>query len=122
MSIVISTCITCENSNWSVEDLLRMAFDCDGTGKAYLRTYNPFSSTQFCGDFASYTASTRTVDGESHVGLLVTHSLNKLTALFLTVWNEEGIQVTVTAEVVDANTLFIITDGLETEDGRFCIM
>lgn len=122
MSIIISTCRTCANINITLEDLLLQAFDCDGDGKVYLRTYNPFSLTQFCGQFDDYTAETRSVDGVDHAGYVIPHGLEKLTALFLTVWDESGKLVTLTAEVIDANSIFLITDGLESENGSFCIM
>lgn len=122
MSIVISTCKTCSNINVTVEDLLMQAFDCDGDGRVYLRMYNPFGLTQFCGSFDDYVAETRNVDGVDHTGFVIAHGLNKVTAIFLTVWNEAGVQVTTTAEVIDANTIFLITDGLESESGTFCIM
>jgi hypothetical protein len=122
MSIIITSCRTCGNINITIEDLLLQAFDCDGDGRVYLRTYNPFALTQFCGQFTDYTAESRVVDGDTHTGFVITHSLNKLTALFLTVWDASGKQVTLTAEVIDANSIFLITDGLEEENGSFCIM
>ena len=122
MSITISNCITCDNTFLSDEDLKRRTYMCDGDGNVYVRTYNPFAATQFCGEFDDYTAETRIIDGVEHTGFMVTHDLGKLTALFLTVWNEAGIQVSATAEVIDQNIIFLITDGLESESGRFCIM
>ena len=120
MSVVFTNCISCATAGLAVEDLLRKAFVCDSDGNSYLRIYNPNSSADYCGLIADYAIVTRTVNGVDHFGIIVTHSLNKTTGLFLTVTDGNSItQNGVSAEIIDANNIFIMLDGLE--DGGFCV-
>ena len=120
MSVVFTSCIDCSTSNLSLEDLLRKAFVCDNEGNAYIRTYSSNAgSSQYCGLIEDYTIETRTINGESHDGIEVVHSLNKTTGIFLAVTDENGTTVTASAQIIDGNTIFIMLDGLI--EGAFCV-
>ncbi len=120
MSVYYTNCKIC-GDNRTLEDLLLQAFVCDGSGNAYLRTYNPTLSTPFCGQFSDYVASVRNIDGVDHTGLEIIHSLNSLDPLFVTVRNAAGAEVQLMYDWVDANTIFLVTDGAESENMTFCI-
>ena len=49
MSVLLTNCITCDNVNTTLEDLLRKALMCDGEGNVYLRVYNPTLTEPYCG-------------------------------------------------------------------------
>ena len=121
MSLLLTNCITCTNTHDTLEDLLRKAFVCDGDGNVYIRIYNPSLSETYCGQFDDYVATTRTIDGVDHTGFIITHSLDTSNPLFVTVWNDAGVQVSTTYEKIDNDNIFLVTDGLEDENGRFCI-
>lgn len=121
MSVVFSSCINCSTTHLSLEDLIRKAFVCDSEGNSYIRTYasSGASTAQFCGLVEDYVIESRTINGEVHSGIAVTHSLNKTTGIFLSVTDNKGITVIVSAQIIDANSIFIILDGMT--DGAFCI-
>ena len=123
MSVVFTNCISCATAGLAVEDLLRKAFVCDSEGNSYIRTYSQSDvsgASQFCGLIADYVIETKTINGVDHLGIIVTHSLNKTTGLFLTVTDGDSItQNGVSAEIIDANNIFIMLDGLE--NGGFCV-
>jgi len=121
MSVLLTNCITCDNVNTTLEDLLRKALMCDGEGNVYLRVYNPTLAEPFCGQFDDYTAETRTIDGVDHTGFVITHSLNTLNPLFITVRNEAGAEEQLMYDTIDKDNLFLATDGMESENGTFCI-
>lgn len=121
MSVVFTPCLACGNSGESLETLQRMSYMCDGAGNAYQMVYIVnAAAVPFCGLISEYSIVTRTVNGVDHTGIVVIHNLNKTTGLFLTVTDGNSLtQNTISAEIIDANTIFIMLDGLI--EGGFCI-
>jgi len=117
MSVIYSNCIDCANSALTVEDLLRRAFICDGSGNVYLRVYNPSDVTPACGDTDDYNIETRNVNGVDHDGIYFTHNLNTDTLFFTFTDNNGVVQGNVAAETVTLNQVFIMLDGAT---GTFC--
>lgn len=119
MSVLLTSCITCDNVHiYDLETLLRMALMCDGSGNAYFRTM-PATTEEYCGLISDYTAVTRTVDGVDYTGIYITHGLGKTTGLFLAVTDDQSKPVSATGYIIDADTFFLVTDGLT--DGGFCL-
>lgn len=118
MSVILQSCINCTTAHLSVEDLLRMAFVCDGNGNAYIRNH-PSTIASFCGLIGDYTPEDRDFDGVTYTGIEIAHGLGKTTGLFLAVTDNESKTVAATAFILDADTIFLVLDGLT--DGGFCV-
>lgn len=124
MSVVFTSCQTCSTSKPTVEDLLSQVFMCGSDGTVAMRVYTVNASggtvsPDFCGLITDYAIVTRNVNGVDHDGIVVAHNLNKTTAIFLTVTDNNSVTVIASAEIINANTIFIMLDGLT--DGAFCV-